>query len=88
LNYLLLTLARARLADMQNGIPDTSCGWVYKDDLANALNMTPAQVEGEVYRIRRHFARFRLPETGLIIERRGRTGQLRIGMSRLKITRL
>jgi hypothetical protein len=88
LNYLLLYLARARLADMNNGVPDTSCGWVYKEDLAKALQMTPAQVDGEVYRIRHHFARFELPELGLMIERRGRTGQLRIGTRRLKISML
>ncbi|HET9956013.1 MAG TPA: FHA domain-containing protein [Polyangiaceae bacterium] len=88
LNYLLLVLARARIEDMSRGLPDTSCGWMYKEDLATSLHMTPTQIDGEVFRIRHHFARFKLKEAALVIERRGRTGQLRIGLRRLRITKL
>lgn len=87
-NYLLLILARARLKDSEAGLPDTSCGWMYKEDLAKALGITPTQIDNEVFRIRKHFARHSLPEAATIIERRNRTSQLRIGLSRLRITRV
>ena len=87
-NYLLLILARARLQDSEAGLPDTSCGWMYKEDLAKALRMTPTQIDGEVFRIRKHFARHELAEAATIIERRNRTSQLRIGIRQLKITRV
>jgi hypothetical protein len=87
-NYLLLVLARARERDALAGLPDTSCGWMYKEDLADALQTTPTQIDGEIFRIRRHFARMNLPEAATIIERRNRTNQIRIGLSRIRITKL
>jgi hypothetical protein len=87
-NYLLLLLARARQNDAEAGVSETSCGWMYKEDLANALHMTPAQIDGEIFRIRRHFARHGLPEAATIIERRNRTNQLRIGVAQIRISRV
>jgi len=86
-NYLLLTLARTRLADRESGIAEGSCGWVCKEDLAGKLGMTAPQVDGEVFRIRKHFAQRGLEEAASVIERRHRTGQLRLGLSHLRITR-
>lgn len=85
-NYLLLTLARARLADRASGLPETSCGWVYKEELADGLLTTPTQIDGDVFRIRKHFGECGLNELASVIERRPRTRQLRIGLERLKIT--
>jgi pSer/pThr/pTyr-binding forkhead associated (FHA) protein len=86
-NYLLLELARTRLEDVASGIPDVSCGWVDKDVLAEGLRMTPQQLDGEVFRIRKHFGQHSVPEAATIIERRPRTKQLRIGFSRIEIQR-
>ena len=87
-NYLLLTLARARLADHQAKLPDSSCGWTYKEQLADGLRMTPQQVDGEIFRIRKHFAHCGAEEAATIVERRARTKQLRIGISDIRITKL
>ncbi len=46
-NYLLLTLARQKLADAAEQIAPASCGWMDKDQLAGGLRMTPQQVDGE-----------------------------------------
>ncbi len=86
-NYLLLTLARSYLIDSERGIPEGSRGWADKDSLAEGLRMTPQQIDGEVFRIRRHFSQHGLSEAATIIERRPRTRQIRIGIRELEIER-
>lgn len=85
-NYLLLTLARRRLADAAEGLPETSCGWIYQDDFASDPSMAPPQLNLNVFRIRKQFAALQLPNTGAIIERRPGTKQLRLGTGRVTIT--
>ncbi len=87
-NYLLLTLARGRIADRAAGVPESSCGWTYKENLADALNMTPQQIDGEVFRVRKHFAQHGLDEAASVIDRRPRTKQIRLGLSNLRIVRI
>jgi len=86
-NYLLLTLARQRLADIENGVPAASCGWVDKDELARGLRMTPPSIDGEIFRIRRHFASHGVPDSSSVVERRERTRLIRIGFEQLRVTR-
>lgn len=86
-NYLLLTLARQMLADREANLPEASCGWMDKEALADGFKTTPQQVDGEVFRIRKHFAQHGLPESISIIERRPRTKQIRIGLTQLCIQR-
>jgi pSer/pThr/pTyr-binding forkhead associated (FHA) protein len=87
-NYLLLTLARARLKEADLDLPPSAHGWVDKEELADALRMTPPQIDGEVFRIRQHFGQHGLDEAATIIERRPRTRQLRLGLSRIVIERM
>ncbi|HVJ14361.1 MAG TPA: FHA domain-containing protein [Polyangiaceae bacterium] len=86
-NYLLLTLARTYLDDSAAGTPPESSGWMDKEELADGLRMTPQQVDGEVFRIRKHFAQHGLKEAATIIERRARTKQVRLGIRRVTIDR-
>lgn len=86
-NYLLLTLARSYLADVAAGLPLASSGWMDKEELAKGLNMTPEQIDGEVFRVRKHFARHGLKEAAVILERRPRTKQIRLGLPKLRIER-
>ena len=86
-NYLLLTLARQRLADDASNIAPASSGWVDKDQLALGLRMTPQQIDGEIFRIRKHFASHGVPDSSSIIERRERTRLIRIGFERLRVER-
>jgi hypothetical protein len=86
-NYLLLTLARQRLADVAEQIAPASCGWMDKDQLASGLRMTPQQIDGEIFRIRRHFASHGVAESSSIIERRERTRLIRLGLDRLLVQR-
>jgi hypothetical protein len=86
-NYLLLTLARQRLADSANDVPAGSIGWMDKDQLADGLRITPQLIDGEIFRIRKHLASFGLAEAATIIERRARTRQIRLGLSRVRVER-
>lgn len=86
-NYLLLTLARQMLADRAASLPEASCGWMDKETLADGFKTTPQQVDGEVFRIRKHFAQHGLPESVSIIERRPRTKQIRLGLNAVRIER-
>jgi hypothetical protein len=85
-HYLLLTLARRRLEDSAQGLPDTSCGWIDRDDLAHDPSMAPPQLNIDVFRIREQLAKAGVIDAPGIVERRPR--QLRIGTGRLTITRL
>jgi FHA domain len=87
-NYLLLTLARKRLEDGAEGLPETTCGWIYLEDLAHDPSMAPPQLNIDVFRIRKQFAALGVIDAANIIERRPRTRQLRIGVSRLSVVSL
>jgi hypothetical protein len=87
-HYVLLTLARRRLADAAGGFQDHSCGWVYQEDLARDPSMTGARLNLAVFRIRKQFAGIDVADPEHIVERRRSTGQLRIGTSRAIVHRL
>jgi hypothetical protein len=87
-HYLLLTLARRRLADAAAGLSETSCGWIYLEDLAHDPSMLPPQLNIDVFRIRKQFEAIGVADPAGIIERRPRTRQLRIGVGRISIVRL
>jgi FHA domain len=84
-HYLLLTLARHRLADATLQLPETSCGWVYQDDLVKALASSPPQLNIDIFRIRKQFSGLGILDASDIVERRPRTRQLRIGVASFDI---
>lgn len=84
-NYLLLILARQRLADQSGGLLDVACGWCDHDDVLYDPTVTPQQLNIDVFRIRKQFAAAGIQDAAAIIERRPRTRQLRIGVSNLAV---
>jgi hypothetical protein len=84
-HYLLLMLARHRLADARAGFAETSCGWIHREDVARDALIDGQRLNLEVYRIRNQFAKMGVIDAPNIIERRPRTGQLRIGTTDLSI---
>jgi pSer/pThr/pTyr-binding forkhead associated (FHA) protein len=84
-HYLLLTLARQRLVDAAEGFPETSCGWIYQEDLAHDASMAGSQLNVDVFRIRQQFSAVGVLDAATIVERRPRTRQLRIGTGRLSV---
>jgi hypothetical protein len=86
--YTLLFLARRRIADATQGHPESACGWVFKDEILSALDLSPTQLNLEIFRIREQFCHLGIGDSGQIIERRSTTKQLRIGAGKLEIRRL
>ena len=84
-NYLLLTLARRRLADAAQRVPDTACGWIDVEDLARDPTMAPPRLNIDVFRIRQMFEGIGLLDAANIIERRLRARQIRIGTGLISI---
>jgi len=84
-NFLLLTLARQRVADTDDGLPETSCGWIDAEDLSRDLGVAQHTLNVDVFRIRRHFASRGVVGAVNVIERRQSTRQIRIGASRFSI---
>jgi hypothetical protein len=84
-NYLLLTLARRRLADAADGCGDAVSGWICQDELKHDPTMASARLNVDVFRIRKQFAACAIVGAARIVERRPRTRQLRIGTGRVLI---
>jgi hypothetical protein len=87
-HYLLLTLARRRLDDARDGLPEAACGWMGQDESPHDPSMAPLQLNLDVFRIRRQFASAGVVDAANIIERRPLTKQLRIGTSKLSVVTL
>jgi hypothetical protein len=85
--YLLLTLARARIADQANAsLPATSHGWLEQSRLLRMLATTLSQLTLDIYRARRQFSDAGVIDSAQIVERRTTSRELRIGVERLSIT--
>jgi hypothetical protein len=84
-NYLLLTLARHRLADAAEGCSEDASGWICLDAFSHDASMLPPRVNIDVFRLRRQLASRGVADAERIVERRPRTRQLRIGTGRIAI---
>jgi hypothetical protein len=87
-NVLLLALARERRGDEARGLPDTSCGWLYADQLADELGVSLPQLNLYAFRARRLLSSRGVIDADQVVERRRSTGQLRIGARQLEIQEL
>lgn len=85
--YLLLTLARFRVADEALGHSEQSAGWRHTADLCRSLRIPNEQLNVQIFRIRRDFGRAGFGDSAAIIERRPQAKQLRIAVpsERIKI---
>ncbi len=87
-HYLLLTLARERLADAERATParaEGERGWVTEERLASMLRLDRQTVKVQIHRARQELAAHGVPDAAGIVERRAGTGQLRIGVARLSV---
>jgi hypothetical protein len=82
-NEVLLVLARRRLAEPD--LPEGERGWMYRDELCSALRVDLPQLNLLVFRARKALDGTSSTLGAGLIERRLRTGQLRIGVSRLRV---
>ena len=87
-NYLLLTLARARLADQQRpDIPSTEHGWLYQDDLCRMLALDSSAIYLQIHRARRQLEKAGIAQSADIVERRASSRQLRLGVASVTVQR-
>jgi len=85
-DYMLLALARARLADAASGtLPEDEQGWVYADELANDLGMDVSHVNVDIYRARRRFADAGVQGADEMLQRRPHTRAVRLGCRRVEV---
>ncbi len=82
-NELLLVLARRRLADGDEAVSEQ--GWMYRDELCDALRVDLPQLNLLVFRARKVLDGTTATIGAGLIERRLTTGQLRIGVGRLSV---
>ena len=81
-NYLLLTLARERLGD--SALAPAERGWIHQDDVADRLRLSTTTVKVQVHRARQYLGRAGI-ERAALIERRARTGLLRLATDDFQI---
>lgn len=76
---LLLLLARSRREDAD--LADAEQGWRYHDDVCRDLKWTDNQLYLAVHRARKQLEEAGVGHAARLVERRRRTGQLRIGLA-------
>jgi hypothetical protein len=87
-HYLLLTLARARVADQQqDGLSPSEHGWLYQDKLCQMLALDSSAIYLQIHRARRQLEAAGIARSADIVERRPGSGQLRIGVAALEVRR-
>ncbi len=86
-HYMILTLARQRLNDAENGIDEDSQGWVDIDQLADMLGMDSNHLNIQIFRVRKQVSKALSEQLNLpqVIERR--VGSLRFGFADFQIMR-
>jgi hypothetical protein len=84
-HYVLLTLARVRLRDIERGEQTTRAGWIDQGELLKQLALGPEKLNLDIFRARRQFgAAGFIPAAG-IVERRPATRELRLGVAEIDL---
>lgn len=87
-HYLLLVLARRRLADAAAGLPEADRGWIRQDELGSMLRMTDNHLYIAIHRARTQLGELGVTDAAGLVERRAGTRQLRLGVERLELVPL
>ena len=82
-NYLLLVLARQRLQDKDEGLPERERGWIERDTLCRMLRADRTTVNKDVCHIRRQLAGMGVVDSWQIVD--VAADSRRIGTGRLLI---
>ena len=87
-HYLLLVLARARLADAAEGVAEAEQGWVYTSSLADQLRITMNRLYVTLHRCRKELGALDADAEHTVIEKRVTTRQVRLGWTDLEVSAL
>ncbi|HMV65604.1 MAG TPA: FHA domain-containing protein [Myxococcota bacterium] len=84
-HYVLLTLARERLRAAAAGDPEAEQGWVYREDLARMVAMTPNALAVALFRARQQLASVGMPGAADLVEVRTLSHEVRLGVAHLSV---
>jgi len=84
---LLLALGHARLRDREQGLAESECGWIHREDLCRELDIELSLINLWVHRARQQLDKVGIRDAGNIVERRHGTLQLRIGIEHCIVRR-
>lgn len=85
-NRALVELARVRIAERDSSLAPHEQGWTYADDLCTLADYDSlSRLNVEIHRARAELSRCGVPNAPAIVERRPRSGQLRIGTDLVEI---
>lgn len=84
-HYLLLVLARRRLADRAAGVPVGEQGWLRQDDLLRMLRVDDNHLNIMIHRARAQLREHGVADAAALVERRTSAHQVRIGVDRLEL---
>jgi len=84
-HYLLVTLARAWIAD--EGVASSVRGWVDRDELCKKLEMDVNKLNVEIYRARKQLSALGVQGAAGLVERRPGTHEIRIGVTEIEVVR-
>lgn len=82
-HYMLVTLARARLAEAH--APPSLRGWIDREDLCKKLNVDLGRLNVDIFRARKQLAAVGVEGAARLVERRPGTREIRIGISNLEV---
>jgi hypothetical protein len=82
-HYLLVTLARSRLADAD--APPEERGWIDREELCRMLATDRVRLNNDVFRLRRQLAALGIHGAADIVARRPDAGKLRLGIERVDV---
>ena len=85
-HYLLVTLARARLAAAAEPLAER--GWLERDELCRMLATDELRLNVEVCRARKQFSALGIQGAASIVDRRMGTGRIRLGVERVDVRRM
>jgi hypothetical protein len=81
---LLFSLAQRRLWDAKS-LSEPDRGWADEQELIDELAISKAQVNIDIFRIRKRFCDLNVVDAGSVIERRCNSGQLRLGVDNIRV---
>lgn len=87
-HYLVLLLARQRLADRRAGLSRAEQGWIRHDDLLRMLRVDDNHLNISIHRARAQFSQIGVADAAGLIERRPTTRQVRIGVEEIELAPL
>lgn len=85
-HYLLVILARARLAEA--GASPAERGWVDRESLCRMLATDRVRLNNDVFRLRKQLAALGIQGAADVVARRPEAGLLRLGVERVTVRSL